>query len=141
MKRPRRIKTVPSKTHDKYKHNPYRLHVHTPLSLPCITDYERDFMNSWCIVRKIDESYLTQSLIYWIRIKKHLSITLMLCDRNVELYMVICIHLALKWQGYEEDTDTKCPFYSDLLAIYRGLTRSEHSSMEFEVLSLLNWEL
>lgn len=144
MKRPRRLKASSiseSKKHDKYKHIPYSLHVHTDISLSPVTEYERGFINDWCRSRRIDESYSTQSLVYWIRVKRHLSVTLMLREKNVDLYMVICIHLALKWQGYEEATDSKCPFYNDLLKIYPDLTKVEHSSMEFELLTFLNWEL
>ena len=55
-----------------------------------------------------------------------------------EFYMIVCIHVALKWLGYDEIL--KCDFVKDLREI-APVTMDVHQEIEFMVLSELGWDL
>lgn len=59
-------------------------------------------------------------------------------QRPKELYMIVCIHIALKWLGYDEVL--KCNFVKDLREI-APTTKEVHQEMEFLILSELGWDL
>jgi len=53
--------------------------------------------------------------------------------------MVLCIHISLKFDGYDELFS--CNFLRDLREVYPKLDPSSHFNMEFEILSHLQWNL
>lgn len=55
-----------------------------------------------------------------------------------EFYMIVCIHIALKWLGYDEVL--KCNFVQDLREV-AAVTMDNHQKIEFLVLSELGWDL
>ncbi len=87
----------------------------------------------------MEDSYAIRAIIYWIRVRSSLAVFFRLIERNKELYMVICIHVAMKWQGYDEIYSVD--FLKDLRTIYPELTVVVHQDMEYEVLTNLGWEL
>ena len=64
-----------------------------------IPDDERGFFCEWVMSRHIEEQYLLLSLSYWMRIRAHIATMFLVKDKR--LYMVACIHTALKWLGYD----------------------------------------
>jgi hypothetical protein len=78
------------------------------------------------------------AMTYWMRIKGPLG-TFFLVNHK-EHYMIICIHLAIKWLAYEEENDKKCNYLEDLNQV-APLRSTDHQNMELEVLKNLNWEL
>lgn len=104
-----------------------------------ITDDERIFIRRWCAERNLEDLYPIQALTYWTRVKTSLLVSFILREQNRRLYMVICIHLALKWHGYDEMF--KCNFYRDMKEVYPSLMCTEYHDMEIEVLRELQWEL
>ena len=107
--------------------------------LSSVTDKERDFFWGWCRERHLDSVYIVSALVLWIRSKRIISIDFLLRDCNKELYMILCIHLSLKWNGYDEIH--KCNFLYDLERVYPSIKACEHCDMEFRLLCALNWEL
>lgn len=115
------------------------LYVRKTIELCKISDNERLFIRNWCLKRNLEEIYPVQALTYWIRVKASLLVSFIVREQNRELYMIICVHLALKWHGYDELF--KCNFFGDMLELYPSLRCSEHQDMEIEVLRELQWEL
>ena len=113
--------------------------VSSQKTLASVTNCERDFFWGWCKERYIDDSYIVNSILIWIRSKNKLSVSFLLRDFNKELYMKLCIHLSLKWNGYDEIH--KCNFLYDLKCTYPGITQKEHWEMELEILSILEWDI
>ncbi len=107
--------------------------------LSSVTNDERDFFWGWCRERYIDDAYIVNAILIWIRSKSKLSVYFLLRDFNKELYMKLCIHLSLKWNCYDEVH--KCDFLYDLRCTYDGITPKEHWEMEFEILSILEWNI
>ena len=108
-------------------------------SVASINNQERIYLWEWCRSRNIDDGFIVQAVIYWIRIKNKVSVFFSLRNSNKELYMILCIQLSLKWHGYDEMY--KCNFIHDLKEIYPDMTPDEHCRMEIEILNLLGWEL
>jgi len=106
--------------------------------LSSVSDEERDFFWGWCRLRHLDDIYIIHSLLLWVRSKRSISFEFVLRDCNKYLYMILCIHLSLKWNGYDEIH--KCSFLYDLRQVYPHLSEIEHSRMEFSILRVLNWE-
>lgn len=104
-----------------------------------ITEQERDFIRSWCAMRHIDDVYMIRSLLYWIRIRDNILYSLILNNRNREIYMILCIHTSLKFDGYDELF--ACNFIRDLREIIPDISPTKHFEMEFEVLTHLKWKL
>lgn len=104
-----------------------------------VSKYEREFMWTWCESRFLEGSFTVRALVYWIRVKSSLSVFFLLNDKNKELYMVICIHISMKWYGYDEMF--KCNFLRDLKEIYKHLRVETHQDMEIQVLNALCWDL
>lgn len=104
-----------------------------------VSDSEREFIRNWCEVRHIDDVFSTLALTYWVRTKARVAVCFILCDANKTLYMILCIHLSLKWLGYDECF--KCNFFKDLIDVYPSLKPDKHRLMEVELLEALNWEM
>lgn len=104
-----------------------------------VTELERDFIRSWCSKRHLDDVYAIRALMYWIRTKNKISYSWILREENKYLYMVLCIHISLKYDGYDELYS--CNFFKDLLEIYPSLDKSCYFTMEYEILSHLRWNL
>lgn len=115
------------------------LYKRKDISLCTISDAERIFIRNWCATRNLEDMYAIQALTYWIRVKASLVVSFIVRKENRELYMIICIHIALKWHGYDEVFE--CDFFKDLKEICPFLRCSEHQDMEIEVLRELQWEL
>lgn len=101
-----------------------------------VTDNERAFFFEWSGQRNLDKVYVVLSLTYWARVKS--KIWTCFLERPKEMYMIICIHVALKWLGYDETL--KCDFVNDLRGV-GAITMEAHQTAEFLVLSELGWEL
>lgn len=115
------------------------LYRDTECNLSRVRDEERDYIRRWCSVRHIEDSYAIRAIIYWMRVRSSLAVFFRLSDHNRELYMVICIHVAMKWQGYDEMYAVD--YLKDLRTIDPGLAVTVHQDMEYEVLNNLGWEL
>jgi len=115
-----------------------RLYKDSGCKLSEITSCERDYIRKWCKDRYIDDPYAIRSIILWMRVKSSLSVFCMLKKTNKLLYMVLCIHLSMKWQGYTEVC--KCNFLQDLREIDKDLSMISHQEMEFHVITNLNWD-
>jgi len=115
-----------------------RLYKDSGCKLSAITEDERDYIRRWCSRRYIDDPYAIRAIILWIRVKSSLAVFFMLNKTNKLVYMIICIHLSMKWQGYTEIC--KCDFIKDLREIDSELSSSTHQEMEFQVITNLNWD-
>jgi len=115
-----------------------RLYKDSGCRLTEITSEERDYIRKWCSERYIDDPYAIRAIILWIRVKSSLSVFCILKKTNKLLYMIICIHLSMKWQGYTEIC--KCNFLKDLREVDSELSVSSHQEMEFHVITNLNWD-
>ena len=116
-----------------------KLYKKSPGVLSSTSEFERDFVWGWCGSRFLDDIFPVVALTYWIRCKADVAVNFLLNEKNRELYMVICIHVAMKWLGYDEDH--KCDFRKDLLDVYGEVKPEAHRRMEIEILEALNWEM
>lgn len=114
----------------------FRLYEKKDTKLSRIPDDERGFFREWVMSRHIEEQYLLLSLSYWMRIRADIATMFLVKDKR--LYMVACIHTALKWLGYDEVY--KCNFIKDLRDI-QCITHQDHVDLEFEILRGLSWDL
>ncbi|CAN0525235.1 unnamed protein product [Scytosiphon promiscuus] len=73
-----------------------------------------------------------------MRTRSQVSVFFRLCDANKTLYMILCIHLSLKWLG---DEYQRCRFINDLREFYPSMNAEKHQRMEMELLWALNWEM
>ena len=101
-----------------------------------ITSEERNFFINWAKSRHITDQYIVLALTYWSRVKGGLGVFFLL--RKKELYMLSCIHLSLKWLGYDEEY--KCNFIADFRQISK-ISQDDHKEIELHVLKELNWVL
>lgn len=100
------------------------------------TDEERVFFLEWVTKRNIDNAYFVLALTYWMRVRSKIWTQFLVHPK--EFYMIVCIHVALKWLGYDEIL--KCDFVKDLREI-APVTMDVHQEIEFMVLSELGWDL
>lgn len=107
--------------------------------LSATSEEERGFVWGWCERRYLEDIFAVVALTYWVRCKAEIAVNFLLNEKNRELYMVICIHIAMKWLGYDEDH--KCDFLKDLVDVYQEVKPRSHRRMEIEILEALNWEL
>lgn len=114
----------------------YKLHKSSPVELKEITENEREFFWKWSIERHLEEAYTLLALTYWMRVKSKLG-TFFLIHKK-EFYMVLCLHLSLKWLCYDEAY--KCCFITDLKMV-GDVSRDNHQEMELQILEGLGWEL
>jgi len=115
-----------------------RLYNHSECRLSVVPSDERVYIRNWCSSRYLEDSYAIRAIIFWVRIRSSLSVFFMLKNTNKMVYMVLCIHIAMKWQGYTETH--KCDFLGDLRKIDPGLSSCSHQEMEFHVITNLNWD-
>ena len=114
----------------------------TDIGLSKVSDIEREFFWSWCRTRHLDDVFAVVALTYWIRAKAEVAVNFLFNPDNKTLYMVLCIHLALKWLGYDEEKH--CNFFKDLADVVDGkgyLKPEVHQQMEVDLLKALNWEM
>lgn len=104
--------------------------------LSAIPNDERDFFRGWVESRHLESQYLILALTYWMRIRSEIAVFFLV--REKKLYMILCIHTALKWLGYDEVY--KCNFIQDLREV-AGISSQEHAELEIDVLRSLSWEL
>ena len=110
----------------------------TKIHVSNISEEERLFFYHWTGSRYLENKYMILAMTYWMRIKGPMGTFLMIGHK--EHYMIICIHLALKWLAYEEEHDKKCNFLADLRQV-APIRPEEHQSIELEILKNLSWEL
>lgn len=108
-------------------------------TLSAIPDSEREFMWCWCRTRHLDDVYAVVTLTFWVRTRSHVAVFFILDSHHKNTYMVLCIHLALKWLGYDEDHS--CNFFKDLVDEKPELKPEHHRRMEMELLKALQWEM
>ncbi len=106
-------------------------------SLSRIVGDEREFFVSWVRSRHIEDQHLVLALTYWMRVRADLATFFLVRDKR--LYMILCIHAALKWLGYDEVF--KCDFLRDLREVDPRTTPRDHEDLEMEVLKSLSWDL
>lgn len=116
-----------------------RLYKDGEIVVTTISDLERNFFRDWCHKRHLDDVYRIKALTYWIRVKSSVSVNFILDEVNRRLYMILCIHISLKWLGYDEEF--KCNFVNDLRQELSSLRPDQHQDMEMELLRELNWKL
>lgn len=76
------------------------------------------------------------AIIYWMRVRSNIWTSFL--ERPKQFYMIVCIHIALKWLGYDEVL--KCNFIKDLREV-GPITKETHQSIEVMILSELRWDL
>jgi len=101
-----------------------------------VTDEERAFFLEWVTKRNIEKTYFVLSLTYWMRVRSKIWTHVLIHPK--EFFMIVCIHIALKWLGYDEVL--KCNFVKDLRDI-APVTVETHQEIEMLVLSELGWDL
>ncbi|CAM9103997.1 unnamed protein product [Ectocarpus sp. 12 AP-2014] len=101
-----------------------------------VTDEERAFFFEWTAKRHIPKEYVVLALTYWMRVRSRLWTHFLLHPK--EVYMILCVHIALKWLGYDEVL--KCNFIQDLREV-ASITMDTHQRIEYLVLSELGWDL
>ena len=116
-----------------------QLYKDNGIHLSIISECERKFIREWCHFRHIEESFIIVALTYWMRCKSNIAVNFLRFPESKVQYMVLCIHVSLKFGGYCEMY--KCNFIKDLNDYYKHITPSKHQSMEMDILRSLNWEL
>lgn len=114
-------------------------HVSTPDTLSAVSEDEREFVWTWCSDRNLDDIFAVVALTYWVRAKAHVAVNFVIEESSRVVYMVLCIHLSLKWLGYDEDH--KCDFFSDIKEVWHTARPEQHQSMEMDLLQSLKWEM
>ena len=116
-----------------------QLFQETPLHLVSITEEERFFLREWCQARNLGENYIVVATTYWLRCKSHAYASFLMFVEAKRIYMVLCVHLALKHLGYDELH--ACDFLADLREIYPSLKPEQHRAMEWELFRYLNFDM
>lgn len=101
-----------------------------------VTDEERAFFFEWATKRNLEKQYVVLALTYWMRVRSKIWTCFLLHKK--EFYMVVCIHISLKWLGYDEVL--KCDFVKDLREI-DSITMELHQEIEMMILGELRWNL
>ncbi|CAM9431845.1 unnamed protein product [Pylaiella littoralis] len=114
----------------------YALYKHPESVASALTDEERAFFLQWVTKRNIDKAYFVLALTYWMRVRSKIWTYFLIHPK--EFYMIVCIHIALKWLGYDEVL--KCQFVKDLREI-APISMDTHQEIEFMVLAELGWDL
>lgn len=108
-------------------------------TLSNVPETEREFIWEWCESRNLDDIFAVVALTYWVRARAEVAVDFLLEENNKRLYMVLCIHVALKWLGYDEQY--KCDFFADLVCVHKAIKAQQHQRMEIDLLKALNWEM
>ncbi|CAM9103176.1 unnamed protein product [Ectocarpus sp. 8 AP-2014] len=103
-----------------------------------VTDGERAFFLEWVTKRNVGKQYFVLALTYWMRVRSKIWANMLIKEHPKEFYMIVCIHIALKWLGYDEVL--KCNFVRDLREV-AAVTMDAHQNIEFLLLSELGWNL
>ncbi|CBN80382.1 EsV-1-79 [Ectocarpus siliculosus] len=103
-----------------------------------VTDEERAYFLEWVTKRNLSKQYFVLALTYWMRVRSKIWANMLVKEHRKELYMIVCIHIALKWLGYDEVLS--CNFVQDLREV-AAVTMDVHQEIEFLVLSELGWLL
>lgn len=101
-----------------------------------VTDEERAFFLEWSTKRNLEKQHVVLALTYWMRVRSKIWTCFLI--RPKTFYMIACIHIALKWTGYDEVL--KCNFIEDLREI-ESITMDAHQEIEFMILGELGWDL
>jgi len=101
-----------------------------------ITDEERAFFFEWATKRNLEKQHVVLAITYWMRVRS--KIWTCFLERPKQFYMIVCIHVALKWLGYDEVL--KCNFIKDLREV-GPITMETHQRIEFMILRELHWDL
>ncbi len=125
--------------HQKRKTTKTKFQTNNTTTLSIIPETERQFIWGWCQSRNLDDIFAVVALTYWVRARAHLVVNFLLHPDSKTLYMVLCIHAALKWLGYDEQH--KCDFFTDLVGVRKDMKPGVHQRMEMDLLTTLNWEL
>lgn len=107
------------------------------LVLSKIPEVEREYIWDWCKSRHLDDIFPVVALTYWTRARVHIAIEFLVKPGMKDIYMVICIHIGLKWLGYDEAH--RCNFFKDLTDINEHLHPETHRKMEMDLLKALDW--
>ncbi|ACH46772.1 unknown [Feldmannia species virus] len=100
---------------------------------------EKDFVWTWCRERHLDDVYTVLALTIWIRVKPGITVFFLLDDRRKATYMVACVHIALKYLGYDELA--KCDFLRDIRQVDPGASTEYHQNIEIQILEILDWKI
>ena len=101
-----------------------------------ILDDEWRFFHEWAARRNLDKMYLVLALTYWMRVRSRVWTCFL--QHPKEFYMIACLHVALKWLGYDEVL--KCDFIRDFREV-SPVDKRLHQKIEILVLSELDWDL
>ena len=102
-----------------------------------VTPGEREFFWTWTRTRHLEDVYAVLSLTIWVRVKHHVCQLLKFTEFTPlprEVCMIICIHISMKYLGYDELF--KCKFRDDL-----AVTAETHRKLEFSILQALDWTI
>jgi hypothetical protein len=100
-----------------------------------IAEAEREFIIKKGRYYKCEEEVITQALIYWFRVKRNLF--LMIKMHDVYPFLLICLHLAMKYHCECYDFE----IYYDDFKLLNGSSRDFHRNMEMTVLKSLHFIL
>ncbi|AAR26968.1 FirrV-1-I3 [Feldmannia irregularis virus a] len=102
---------------------------------------EREFMWTWTRTRSLDDVYAVLASTIWIRIKDQVALFSfsIRSDSVKEVYLIVCIHIAMKYLGYDEVF--RCNFVHDLVQVSPTMDAHTHQRLEFEVLHALDWTI
>lgn len=116
-----------------------KLYDDLPVVISNDTNDERAFIREWCEVRQLEESHIVVSTTYWLRCKSHIYTSFLMFPEAKDLYIILCVHLALKHLGYDEVH--KCNFLLDLVEVYPSMNEGKHQEMEWELFRTLNFDM
>lgn len=116
-----------------------QLYQDLPVVISKVSNDERAFIREWCDTRQLEQNYIVVSTTYWLRCKSYVYASSLMYPECKTLYMVLCIHLALKHLGYDEVR--KCHFMTDLVEIYPSMNARTHQQMEWELFRALNFDM
>lgn len=101
-----------------------------------VTEEEWTFFMEWVETRNLEKNVFVLALTYWMRVKSNIGAFFVLHKKQI--YMTVCLHIALKWLGYDEDK--KCNFIEDLRQV-GDISTETHQQIEYDILGELCWEL
>lgn len=100
---------------------------------------EREFVWTWTRTRFLDDTFAVLASTIWIRIKDQVALFSfsIRSDSKKEVYLIVCIHIAMKYLGYDELF--RCNFVQDFVQVSVPMDAETHQRLEFEVLHALGW--
>jgi hypothetical protein len=115
----------------------YSLHqTNIPVAVSVIPTEDREWFTEWGEERFIEDVFVAQALCYWVRTRQ-----MAVEEREMPMgvYKVLCMHIAMKWLGYDEIYDIN--FLRDLRSEMGDITSTEHLETEIKILRFLQWKL